>query len=122
MRRVLPLVFLSLFALVPVGDSSPLGGTSSTDKAEVGAAPWTATRTFRGGERACVLAFSRKHDPVVNLHLIVSDAKGNVVAEDQAHNNLVGDYVGVVWYPARTGEYKIELRSPQPTQCYVAIK
>ena len=122
MRRVIPLVVLALFALVPFGNSSPSSGSFSTDKAETGQQPWTATRTFRGGERACVLAFSRKHEPVINLHLIVYDAKGNVVTEDKAKNNLVGDYVGVVWYPPRTGEYKIELRSPQATQCYVAVK
>ncbi len=122
MRRVIPLVFLSLLALVPFSNSSPTDGSSST-RPKVDTAPWKATRTFRGGERACVMVFG-DHDPVVNLHLLVYDANGILVAEDKANNNLVGDYVGVVWYPPRTGEYKIELRNPGPktNECYIAIK
>ena len=123
MRHVVPLVLLSLLALVPVGVSSPVDG-SSTSKHDVGPSPWTTTRSFRGGERATVLAFSLKHEPVVNLHLLIYDAKGNLVAEDKASNNLVGDYVGATWYPPRTGEYKIELRNPSGASvpCYIAIK
>ena len=123
MRRVIPLVVLSLLALVPFGNSSPSDGSSAT-RPEVGSAPWTTTRNFRGGERACVFAFG-DHKPVVNLHLLVYEVKsGSLVAEDKANNSLVGDYVGVVWYPPRTGDYKIELRNPgaEVNKCYVAIK
>lgn len=123
MRYVIGIVLLSLPALVPFGQSSPIDGSYSNSKIKVGSEPWKMTKTFRGGERASVLAYGG-NQPMVNLHLAVYDAKDNLIAEDKGNNELVGNYVGVVFVPPRTAEYRIELKSAtgQPTGCYVAIK
>lgn len=123
MRRLMPLVVLSLLALVPIGNSSPTE-VCRTTKPEIDGKGWTTSEKFKGGERACVLAFQSEHK-TINLHLIVYDAKTNeIVGEDKSNTKFVGDYVGVVWYPPRTGEYKIEVRQSgtEKVKCYVAIK
>ena len=123
MRTIIGLVVLGLFAIVPFGQSSPIDGSYSNSKIKVGSEAYKITKTFRGGERASVLAYGG-NQPMVNLHLTVYDAKDNLIAEDKGTSELVGNYVGVVFVPPRTGEYRIELKSAtgQPTGCYVAIK
>jgi len=123
MRRNAVLAVLAFISLVPFGVSSPIDGTYG-EKNDIGSQPWRTTRTFRGGERASVLALGARPDEefVGKLHIKVFDAKGNLVAEDSGNSNLAGDFVGVVWYPPRTGEYRIEVHSAKANEVYIAVK
>ena len=122
MRRVLCMSLFALAAVVPIGVSAPTIGSWS-DSVDVTAQAFTTTKTFRGGERACVLVIG-DHKEAAPLEVTVFDAQGATVASDKTANKLVGDFVGVIWYPPRDGDYRIEVRSPSGAlnKCYVAIK
>jgi hypothetical protein len=62
--------------------------------------------TFRGGERACVIARG-DHKPVVALDVTVYDKDGAEVAKDASSK----DFVAVFWVPPRTAEYRIVVRN-----------
>jgi len=113
----------AIVTLVPFGVGSPVDGTYGK-KNEISSQPWRMTRTFQGGERASVFALGdRSEDEMIGkIHVKVFDSKGTLVAEDQGNSNLVGDFAGVVWYPPRTAEYRIEVHSARPNEVYVAIK
>jgi hypothetical protein len=66
--------------------------------------PYNFREAFYGNQRACVMV-EGDHNPVMNLKLVVRDAKGNVVAEDRGP----GDFVAVSWYPPRTQLYLISI-------------
>jgi hypothetical protein len=122
MRRILVLTLLSLLAVVPIGVGSPTEG-SSADFYDLGPTVWTTTKKFNAGERACVLAVG-DHQERVTLEVNVYDAKGILVASDKTANLLVGDFVGVIWYPPRAGEYRIEVKNPgsRVNKCYIAVR
>ena len=120
MRRLAFLVLASLSICTPFGVGSPIDGTTS-QSARLTDDTWTTKRLFRGGERACVLAIGSQRDPG-KLQVTVHDEKGNVVAEERAGDSLSGNIVAVMWYPPRDGEYRISVRSPGASDCYVAIK
>jgi hypothetical protein len=61
---------------------------------------------FAGNERACVI-IEGDHKPVMNLKVVVTDLRGNVVAED----NGPGDFLAAIWYPPRTEEYVVTIAS-----------
>ena len=54
------------------------------------------------------------------MRIAVYDAKGGLVAEDKSDN----DYAGVVWYPPRDGEYRIEVGHSDSitSPVYVVVK
>jgi hypothetical protein len=121
MRRILFLTLFALLAAVPFGVGSPTTGTVS-DYFDVGATAWTTTKTFAAGERACVMAIG-DHKETVNLEVNIYQ-KDTLIASDKTGNTLVGDFVGVIWYPPRDGEYRIEVRTSgtRTNKCYIAIK
>ena len=120
MRRILALGCFGVLILTPFGVGSPIGGAFS-DNVELVDETWTMTKTFRAGERACVLAVGSR-EAAANMTITVKDTKGTVIAEDKAAGNLTGNIVAVTWYPPRDGEYRIEVRHPGSRDCYVAIK
>ena len=122
MRRILALVLLSSLSLAPFGVSSPIGG-STAQSPELQDGVWTTTRTFRAGERACVLSIGNRDD-APNLEVTIRDAKGILIAEDKAGGSLVGNIVAVMWYPPHDGDYRIEVRNPESRskKAYVVIK
>jgi hypothetical protein len=103
--------------------SSPTSG-SWQSREEIGGKIWSTTRTFRGGERAAVLAIGDHEEPDVRVQIAVFDAKGVLIAEDKGDSELAGDYVGLVWYPPRDGDYRIEVRhsGADVNKIYIAIK
>ena len=74
---------------------------------------------FRAGERACVIAFGDQR-PIVDLEIVVFDAKNQVVAQAK----WGGDLVAAIWYPPRDGAYKIEVRNygKEYNDVYVSVK
>jgi hypothetical protein len=120
MHRILALGLFGVLMLAPLGAGSPIDGTFSkpldlTDEL------FSATKTFRGGERASVLAFAMREAPG-NMQLNVFNAANELIAEDKSEGNLAGSIVGVIWYPPADGEYRIEVRHPAARKIYVAIK
>ncbi len=103
--------------------SSPTSG-SWQNYEKIGSKAWSQTRTFRGGERAAVLAIGDHEDSEVRVQIAVYDANGTLIAEDKGESELAGDYVGLVWYPPRDGDYRIEVRhsSAAVNTIYIAIK
>ena len=79
--------------------------------------PFIENIKFQGGERACVIALSLG-DMAPNITLTIHDSLDRLVAEDQ------GRRTAVIWYPPRTGEYKIGIRSAssQESSIYLAVK
>ena len=121
MRRILALVVLSALISASLGVGSPIGGAWAkyVDVPDV----WTDTKTFRGGERATVMAVG-ENSPGASLTLAVYDPKGKLVAEDKGKEQPAGDVVAVIWYPPRNGDYRIEIRNSQGrvNRCYITIK
>ena len=110
-RRVLALLGLIMPCFLWAGFhacSAPINGSWSAG-VEVGSRTWSQTNTFRGGERAAVMAVGDRRIAGAKLRLAVYDAKGMLIAEDNGERELAGDFVGLVWYPPRDGEYKIEV-------------
>lgn len=65
--------------------------------------------TFRGGERALVIASGNGQSP---LALYVYDPDGNCVARDDVIDaRSPSDDVAVEWYPPETARYTVELRN-----------
>ena len=124
MRRILALAFFCSMALAPFGVSSPIDGSFSDGEPLSPGKAYQRTKIFRAGERACVLAIGDTKTAVVNLEVYVFDQKGNLVASDKGGETLAGDFICVIWYPPRDGEYRIEVRNPSAfvKSCYIAVK
>jgi hypothetical protein len=116
-------VILCFMILCVSAFSAPIGG-SWQSHVQVESKAWSQTRPFRGGERAAVLAIGDHKELGVQVHVAVFDAKGLLVAEDKGENELASDFVGLVWYPPRDGEYRIEVRQTgaDTNKIYIAIK
>jgi hypothetical protein len=123
MHRYISIAALTMITLVPFGVSSPTDGTYS-DRNKIDSEPWRTTRTFVGGERACVVVFGDRgeEDVVSKVHIKVFDAARQLVVEDAGNSNLAGDFGGVAWYPPRTAEYRIEVHSAKANKVWIAIK
>lgn len=118
------LVILGCMIVCVNAVSAPEGGSWQSRVEIESKGLWKKTRTFRGGERAAVLAIGNHEEPGVQVHVAVFDAKGVLVAEDKGESELAGDFVGVVWYPPRDGDYRIEVRhsGSSANNVYIAIK
>ena len=103
--------------------SAPLTG-SWAKGVELESKVWLQTNKFRGGERAAVLAIGDHKDPGAKLRVAVYDAKGVLIAEDKGESELASDYVGLVWYPPRDGDYRVEVSHSGAgvNSVYIAIK
>jgi hypothetical protein len=71
---------------------------------------------FEGGKPARVILVG-DHKPVADLEIFVFEVSekgvdGKLVAHDGGPEQ--GDRLGVVWYPPRTGNYRIVVRNPAP--------
>lgn len=117
------LMILACTILCVSAVSAPIGGSWQAHKKIEPKEVWSQSRTFRGGERAAVLAIGDHDEPGVHLHVAVFDAKGGLIAEDKG-TELASDYVGLVWYPPRDGDYRIVVRhsGADTNKIYVAIK
>ena len=125
MRCILTCVFVFSLALAPIGIGSPTGGAWSKREKLPANEIWKTTKTFRGGERACVLVVGdHKQKEIPHLHVKVYDKSNQLILEDKNNTTFVGDYVGIIWYPPRDGEYHIEVHNPssEVNQCWIAIK
>jgi hypothetical protein len=81
----------------------PLDDSKRRGRLETGS-KYVWREAFRGNERACVLV-EGDHKPSENLKIVVTDARGNIVARDDGP----GDFVCAIWYPPRTGDYVITI-------------
>jgi hypothetical protein len=61
--------------------------------------PYEMTLSFRGGERACVVA-QGDHDPVVPLDIAVYDKEDRLIAKDESPHDIVS--AGCRRAPGRT--------------------
>ena len=132
MPRVLMGVGVFLLALVPSGTGAPIDGSSwaRTRVPEGSGAGDTMTepgmlsisRTFKAGERACVIVIG-DHRPIVDVEVKVYDSKERLVAKRRG-TEPAPDFVGVAWYPPREEKYRIEVSSygKEYNECSVAIK
>jgi hypothetical protein len=90
---------------------------------------WSRTERFKGGERACVVVMG-DHKPIVPITLVVTDARGQVVAREVSakhagDKHVLGDDVAaVVWYPPRDGEYTITVRNhgEEYNDCWIVFR
>lgn len=110
-----------LFLAAPLG-AGPIGGGFAREE-KIGGTPWKDSRKFRAGERASVLV-ANKGEGSSNFHIAVFDAKGTLVVEDKNRQAAREDLVGVVWFPPRDGEYRIEIKNleGQVSGCFVTVK
>lgn len=126
MRRILALAFFCSLTLTPIGIGvgAPITGSFSDEKSLNSAQVWQKTKTFRAGERACVLVIGDYKTAAANIEIYVFDRNNVLVASDKGSDALVGDFVCVIWYPPRDGEYRIEVRNPSAfaKTCYIAVK
>jgi hypothetical protein len=117
------LMILCFSILCITARSAPINGSWS-DRVEIESKVWSQTRTFRGGERAAVLAIGDHEEHGAKLQVAVFDAKGALIAADKGEGELASDYVGLVWYPPRDGDYRIEVShsGAAANRIYIAIK
>lgn len=120
MHRFLALALFGILILTPLGVGSPVDGTFSRPLDLIDET-FTATKIFRNGERASVLAFAVGDAPGAMTVRVFGPAN-QLVAEDKSDGNLSGSIVGVIWYPPAEGEYRVEVRHPAARKIYVAIK
>jgi hypothetical protein len=117
-RVVVGIAVLGVVAALRAG---PVGGPQPLQPLKVPAAARegefgeeeTVVR-FEGGKPARVIVVG-DHKPVADLELFVYEVSakgvdGKLVAHDGGPEQ--GDRVGVVWYPPRTGSYRIVVRNP----------
>lgn len=122
MRVLLTCISTALFLVAPISIGAPIEGGSAKFE-EIGTETWKVVKRFRGGERAVILA-ANKSKTAAQLHVSVFDDKGNLVAEDKNKAGSVEDMVGVVWYPSRDHDYRIEIKNLEGnvSSCYITIK
>ncbi len=120
-RILVSLGFMILcFAITTLGvRSAPINGSWS-DYAEIESKVWSQTKRFRGGERAAVLAIGDHEEAGVKLRIAVYDAQGALIAEDKGES----DFVGVIWYPPRDEDYRIDVShtGAAANKVYIAVK
>jgi hypothetical protein len=126
MRYFFALVLLCFAVYVTDGTGAPVDGAWA-DKISVGAEPWKQLKRYRAGERASVQIVNIKDTPISTLKdLIVTvfDPKGTMVAQDKGNRQEGGNFLAVLWYPPREGEYRVEVRNDggTPVDCYVTVK
>ncbi len=116
MRRLLLLSVLAMSALVSSGTTAPVNGpewfrkrvekATSNEQGETRPNKLVFTKTFKGGERASVVAIG-DHQPIVPVGIQVRDKEGALVAQDIGSGAKTADFAAVVWFPPRDGEYTI---------------
>jgi hypothetical protein len=98
---------LTVLAASLSAQASPVDGITAIKDKVSGGTSFVRKMKFKGGERACVIAIG-DHQPVVDLHLRVEDARGQLVGEDKPG----GDLCCVIWYPPQDGDYTISVAVP----------
>lgn len=130
MSRAILTCGLFLLALVPFGVAGPVSGPEHLSQKRVGAnGNLEIVKEFVAGERACVIAIG-DHKPVVPLKITIYDRDNKVVATDEGKETAVedqpgpADYVAAIWYPPRTGPYRIVIHNSgvEYNDLYIAIK
>lgn len=82
------------------------------EKATVGGlSSWSRTVTFKGGELAYAIVVG---DGNSHLGLYVLDEHGNCLARDDAPDGKFLDDRWVIWHPAKTQKYTVEVRNLGP--------
>jgi hypothetical protein len=102
-RRLVVIVGLVLPILAAAGTGSELISVEWQVRIGAGSSADT-TKRFRGGERACVIVVG-DHQPRSPTEVRVYDARKRLVSESKSNT----DTVAVIWYPAETAEYRIEI-------------
>jgi hypothetical protein len=111
MHRLISLTCVALLLFVAAAMAGQIDGPMSISR-EIGQAvggeptAYEMTVSFRGGERACVVA-QGDHDPVVPLDIAVYDKQDRLIAKDESQY----DFVSVCWVPPRTGAYRVVIRN-----------
>ncbi len=114
---------------VAAGRAGPVEGSLGAS-VEVGhGQPWKATLKFRGGVRACAIAWARQPRGAP-VSVEVRDAKDKVIGRDNPReaagkDDAPGsDIATVIWYPPRDGEYTILVRTygDKAAETWIAIK
>jgi hypothetical protein len=116
MRHPVLLLGAALLLMIPdSGSGSPLGGKHALSAEIEAGSRQRFQADFRGGERACVIVKGK-----TDLELHVYDAKGNLIAKDDAG----GNFASVIWYPPRDAAYRFEIRNLGDIQndCYISLK
>ena len=122
MRASIVVAGLMALGIATLLRADPVGGPQFIQQFKIPAAKGgeigEADQVFRfeGGKPARVLVVG-DHKPVADLELFVFEVSakgvdGKLVAHDGGPEQ--GDRVGVVWYPPRTGNYRIVVRNPAP--------
>jgi|SRR6516164_9198076 len=114
-------IVLLLAGLLPLLSGGPSSGSPMTGKRALGYVELKSggsgrhEEKFRGGERACVIA-SGKSD----VSLFIYDAKDQLIVKDEGP----GNYVAVIWYPARDAVYKIKVQNSgeQTNKIWLSMK
>jgi hypothetical protein len=121
MRYTIALLVLFLPANMfgPALQSAPIEGDFAA-KMGLPAEGWTATKRFRGGERACVQVAPLEATSVT-VEITIHDAAGKKIAEDRGRAGTQ-DFAAVFWYPPRDGEYKITVTPSNREILFVAIR
>jgi hypothetical protein len=122
MMRALVVAGMIAIGVAAVLRAEPVGGPQyveafrvpATKGSEIGEAEQVFR--FEGGKPARVILIG-DHNPVADLEIFVFEVSekgvdGKLVAHDGGPEQ--GDRLGVVWYPPRTGNYRIVVRNPAP--------
>jgi hypothetical protein len=122
MRWLVALLSLFSAALLigPRLSSAPIEGDTAIG-IKVPDESWTATKRFRGGERACVQIAPAEGTTGAAVAITIHDANGKKVAEDKARPEAPS-FAAVFWYPPRDGDYKITISASRSDIVYVAIR
>ncbi len=122
MRRSLLLACLGALSIASLATSGPVDGPKTNEVrvdlaqgagGEVQPAKYRFKSTFRGGERACIIAYG-DHKPVVEMAVTVYDETGKVKIAENVGSADSMDFVAVIWYPPRDTKYVIEVVSHPP--------
>jgi hypothetical protein len=97
-----------LLCYAGMGGGSPLSPVEPRVKALEPGRSLLEARTFKGGERASIIAIG---NGAAFLGLYVYDEHGNCVAWDDIGTASTKDDVAVEWFPPETTAYTLELRN-----------
>ena len=109
MKRMLTLLAAILaLSVTDTGRGGPISPFKQETPHVAQLSSQTYMRTFRGGERANVMAIGTG---ATYMGLYVYDRHGNCVAWDDWGMPISRDDLSVDWYPRQTAPYMIEVRN-----------
>jgi hypothetical protein len=100
------IVFVGLAATTWAGPEKPFPTAKYQVKVK---SSWTMTVKFKGGERANVIIVGEKEKSYLALYIY--DENGNLIARDDDTKGFFLNDRWVIWFPAKTQKYTIEVRN-----------